>query len=226
VYLAIGFAAGVTGNVLHVDPAGLFWTRYAVAAVPPVAAMLALAALLRQAYRLATDPVPVAAPKSAPSLNGRAHASASPGRTRARSRGRTRSAPVDGDAAEREFMAELASGAVPSIRQIRARLHVGQDRARVLHEHTWRRSSAPELFRPRRPNREERPRGQLHEGGHQHVSTTRTRSRERRTNTPGHGGAPVGPPAQRRPVLPAWLRDRQSRRHACRPRALVPGVTG
>lgn len=52
-YLAIGFAASVTANVLHVDPSALHWTRYAVAAVPPVAAMLALAALLRQVYRLA-----------------------------------------------------------------------------------------------------------------------------------------------------------------------------
>ena len=34
VYLAIGFAASVTANVLHVDPSALAWTRYAVAAVP------------------------------------------------------------------------------------------------------------------------------------------------------------------------------------------------
>ncbi len=57
-YLAIGFAASVTANVLHVDPAALHWIRYAVAAVPPVAAMLALAALLRQVYRLAEDSAP------------------------------------------------------------------------------------------------------------------------------------------------------------------------
>jgi len=143
IYLAIGFAASVTGNVLHVDPAGLFWTRYAVAAVPPVAAMLALAALLRQAYRLATEPVPVTAPErtpaphpaSAPALNGRAHPTAPVSRTRGRSPKRTRSAPVTPRDAEAEFMTELASGALPSIRQIRARLHVGQERARVLREH-------------------------------------------------------------------------------------------
>ncbi len=143
VYLGIGFAASVMANVLHVDPAGLFWTRYAVAAVPPVAAMLALAALLRQAYRLATEPVPVAVPESAPAahpvsgsaVNGRARPSASASRTRARSQKRTRSAPVDNDAAEREFMSELALGALPSIRQIRTRLHVGQDRAKQLREH-------------------------------------------------------------------------------------------
>ena len=37
--------------------------------------------------------------------------------------------------AEREFMAELASGAVPSLRQICARMHVGDDRAHVLRAH-------------------------------------------------------------------------------------------
>lgn len=54
-YLALGFAASVTGNVLHVHPGELSWAKYAVAAVPPVAAMLALAALLRHVYRLALD---------------------------------------------------------------------------------------------------------------------------------------------------------------------------
>src|SRR5215472_5273359 len=39
-YLLLGFAASVTGNVLHVDPAHLVWSRYAVAAIPPAAAML------------------------------------------------------------------------------------------------------------------------------------------------------------------------------------------
>jgi hypothetical protein len=54
-YLALGFAASVTGNVLHVHPGQLPWPPYAVAAVPPMAAMAALAALLRIVYRLATD---------------------------------------------------------------------------------------------------------------------------------------------------------------------------
>jgi hypothetical protein len=40
----------VSANVLHVDTAVLAWIRYAVADTPPVAAMLALAALLRQVY--------------------------------------------------------------------------------------------------------------------------------------------------------------------------------
>jgi hypothetical protein len=32
-------------------------------------------------------------------------------------------------------MSELASGALPSVRAIRLRMHVGQDRARQLREH-------------------------------------------------------------------------------------------
>ena len=55
VYLALGFAASVTGNILHVHPGQLPWPPYAVAAVPPMAAMAALAALLRIVYRLAID---------------------------------------------------------------------------------------------------------------------------------------------------------------------------
>jgi hypothetical protein len=58
VYLVLGFGASVTGNVLHVDPAVLHWAKYAVAATPPAAAMLALAALLRHVYRLAVDAHP------------------------------------------------------------------------------------------------------------------------------------------------------------------------
>jgi hypothetical protein len=54
-YLVIGFGASVAFNVLHVLPGVLTWGKYAVAAVPPVAAMLALAALMRQVYRLAIE---------------------------------------------------------------------------------------------------------------------------------------------------------------------------
>ena len=53
VYLVLGLVASVSGNTLHVDPGHLSWAPYAVAAVPPMSAMLALAALLRQAYRIA-----------------------------------------------------------------------------------------------------------------------------------------------------------------------------
>lgn len=43
--------------------------------------------------------------------------------------------PVAGEDAEQEFMSELAEGTVPSLRQIRARMHVNQDNARRLRAH-------------------------------------------------------------------------------------------
>jgi hypothetical protein len=113
-YLAIGFAASVTANVLHVDPAALGWTRYAVAAVPPVAAMLALAALLRQVYRLAEHTAPLVehtAPEAPAALNGHA------------------------EQAVTLYAADLASGAVPSIRRIRREMHVGQPRAEQVQQY-------------------------------------------------------------------------------------------
>ena len=129
VYLAVGFAASVTGNVLHVDPAALFWTRYAVAAVPPVAAMLALAALLRQAYRLATEPAPApvreATVKAAPKASART----------------THKASGSGaDAATRKATEAIEQGQpVPSARELARVHHIGRDkagqiRARVLAE--------------------------------------------------------------------------------------------
>jgi len=139
-YLALGFAASVTGNVLHVDTGHLAWARYAVAAVPPMAAMLALAALLRHVYRIALDrhtaarSAPGSGPGGAPGSNGQAHSGRTQARTRSALRKRAR-AVVTAEAAEREFMAELASGAVPSVRQIRARMRVGGDRAKALREH-------------------------------------------------------------------------------------------
>lgn len=56
-------------------------------------------------------------------------------RTRGRTRPRTRSAPVTETEAVSEFMDELATGTVPSIREIRTRLHLGQERARAVQAH-------------------------------------------------------------------------------------------
>ncbi len=60
-------------------------------------------------------------------------------RTRARSRtapgNRTRSAPVTETDAELHYAPDLAAGAIPSQRRIRADLRVGQNRARVLRTH-------------------------------------------------------------------------------------------
>ena len=46
--------------------------------------------------------------------------------------------PVSGEAAEREFAAEIASGQVASLYQIRTRLHVGNERAKALRQHIAR----------------------------------------------------------------------------------------
>jgi hypothetical protein len=46
--------------------------------------------------------------------------------------------PVSGEAAEREFAAEIASGQVPTLYQIRTRLHVGNERAKALRQHIAR----------------------------------------------------------------------------------------
>jgi hypothetical protein len=184
-YLAIGFAASVTANVLHVDPSGLFWIRYAVAAVPPVAAMLALAALLRQVYRLAEHAAPdptasLSADRSAnlsddipgtvsqtgsrtaletgtetttqtgpAAINGPVRKALGgpvpdsdggpvrkPASNRSGSRKPNRSATAED--AEREFGAEIAAGEVPSLYLIRSRLHVGNERAKVLRQHIAR----------------------------------------------------------------------------------------
>ena len=47
---------------------------------------------------------------------------------------RSRTTVTAGDA-ETEFMSELAAGTVPSLRQIRSRLHVGPERAKDLLAH-------------------------------------------------------------------------------------------
>jgi hypothetical protein len=104
-YLLIGFSASVTANVMHAEAGMPGWTRYAVAAVPPVAAMLALAALLRQVYRLAAAPVPAEPERVPAALNGHA------------------------EAAETLFAGDLEAGRIPSIRAIRSGLSVGQERA-------------------------------------------------------------------------------------------------
>jgi hypothetical protein len=134
-----GLAVSVAGNVGHVVSHD--WASRDTAAVPPLAAAAALTVGLGVLKRVASRPRAVPEPAlrahtaTGPALNGKANHNGATGRTCTRPPKPTRSAPVDGDAAEREFMAELASGALPSVRQIRERLHVGQNRARQLREH-------------------------------------------------------------------------------------------
>jgi len=140
----LGLAVSVAGNVGHVTGHSL--TNRATAACPPLAAAAALAVglgVLKRVVQVHQQNAPGTRPGRAPgpraesasALNGRAHPARTRRASRPRTRARTRSAPVTADDAEREFMADLASGTVPSLRSIRARLHVGQDRARALQEH-------------------------------------------------------------------------------------------
>jgi hypothetical protein len=80
---------------------------------------------------LAPEPTPRTAPVGAPAP-GRTR---TPGRTPGRTRTRGRTPTVTGESAEVHFAADLAEGHAPSARRIKAELHVGQDRARQIHDH-------------------------------------------------------------------------------------------
>jgi hypothetical protein len=141
-----GLGVSVAGNVGHAT--GDAASR-GTAAVPPLSAAAALAVGLGvlkrvvQAHsertRTRRESAPAAHSHAAPGEHPRAAPAPEPrpaGRAHPRPPGeRTRTAPVNGADAEREFAPELAAGTLPSLRQIRARLHVGQDRARTLRTH-------------------------------------------------------------------------------------------
>jgi hypothetical protein len=131
----VGLAVSVAGNVGHVTGHSL--TNHATAAVPPLAAAAALAVGLGVLKRVVRGHRQ-AAPRAHPGRTRTGTGKRTRTRTRGTPSGRTRSASVTALDAEREFMDELAAGAVPSIREVRARMHVGQDRARALREHLTR----------------------------------------------------------------------------------------
>ena len=133
-YLLAGCGPSVAFNVLHVDPAAITWGRYAVAAVPPIAAMLALAALMRQVFRLAVDAhlAGAQAPVNAPAPAARPRNAS---RSAPVNRSRRARKPVTADDAELHFASELAAGQVPSARRIRRELHLGQPRAQEIRDH-------------------------------------------------------------------------------------------
>lgn len=136
-----GLAASVAGNVGHV--AGHSIPDRITAAVPPLAAASALAVglgVLKRVVAASAAPAssaPGTVPQGAPA----------PGRTRtrraiaARTRDRTRA--VTAETAEVHFAADLADGQVPSARRIKTELHVGQDRARQIHNHLAAVATAP-----------------------------------------------------------------------------------
>jgi hypothetical protein len=92
----------------------------------------------------APEPAPEVTPATGPEPHPVPVPGVHPARTRTRAPGaparRTRTAPgcrtpVTTESAEARFAADLAAGTVPSVRQIKAELHVGQDRARDLRDH-------------------------------------------------------------------------------------------
>jgi hypothetical protein len=117
--LALGVAATVGANVAYGLPHGPLGA--AISAWPAVA-FVGSAEMVMHLVRSARAavPVPVRAAGTAPIDSARAS---------------TRAAPVTAADAESAFLPELTSGALPSIRAIRARLHVGQDRARQFRAH-------------------------------------------------------------------------------------------
>jgi hypothetical protein len=127
--LGIGIAATLAANVAAGLAYGLVGAI--VAAWPAPALVISYELLMFVIRSGASTPVPAPHPETAPVFNGQAHPSAPGGRTR----DRTRSAPATAERAESEFTTELATGALPSLRQIRSRLHVGQDRASQVQAH-------------------------------------------------------------------------------------------
>jgi len=125
VYFGAGCGPSVTFNILHASAQLPEWTRYAVGATPPVAAVLALAALMTQVMSLpkalehmrqgwAQPEAPVSAPDPVTlraSLNGHA------------------------GKAERLYRDDITAGMVPGIRRIMRDMHVGDDRARLVQQH-------------------------------------------------------------------------------------------
>ena len=143
--LAVGL--GVLKRVVGVHPAAEPdpTTERAALAGELAAALAGLASELRTglaapaAPEHVPAPVPGVRPEARPGTPRVRTRSAPGARTRTRTPRvpgvRTRSALVTPEDAEREFMSELAAGTLPSIREVRARLHVGQDRATELRQH-------------------------------------------------------------------------------------------
>lgn len=134
--LAAGIGATLAVNVLAGVPSG--WLAALIASWPALAFVGCyelLMLLVRASARRATGP-PAGATRPEAQLQQVHPAGASePGqRVHPHSRrSRPRNAVTDADA-EMHFAADLAAGQVPSVRRIQRELHVGQPRAKALHE--------------------------------------------------------------------------------------------
>ena len=143
--VAAGFRVGVADRMRQ--PAG---PNRATAAVPPLAAAAlavglgVLKRVVQAHHAAASDPVPAlngqaraALTRSTASANGRARPR---GRAGPRAASRARVTPEHAAAA---FAATLAEGRVPSLRQVKAELRVGTERARALRDHLAQLATSP-----------------------------------------------------------------------------------
>jgi hypothetical protein len=141
--LALGMAGQVIYHLLAAAHASRApWPVVVLVACLPVVTLgfgAALTHLLRTHPAADPEPGPGPHPADAPAGPPQVHPAPVPDaaprvRSVARTRRRTRK-PVTEAVAEVHFAADLAAGLVPSARRIRAELHVGQDRARLLRDH-------------------------------------------------------------------------------------------
>lgn len=139
--LWLGIVVTVAANVGYGVPFGIVGAL--VSAWPALSFVLAVEMLMGLVRR--SRSAPVAQPETAPEVHTAPgsgtvlpavpepvpapEAQAHPERTRTRTRKRAPAVPVTARDPLLEFAAEVASGTAPSVRQIRTRMHVGQDRA-------------------------------------------------------------------------------------------------
>src|SRR5258706_546644 len=137
--LALAVTATMAANVGYGLPFGVAGALLsgwpAIAFVGSVEMVIGMVRRTRRALQNAPGALRQGVSESDAALTGRPPRERSRSAPEKRTRHRTKRAPVTGEDAEREFMTDLASGAVPSLRSIRARMHVGQERARALREH-------------------------------------------------------------------------------------------
>ena len=143
--LTAGVAATLAANAAYGAPHGL--SGELLSGWPAVAFVGSVEMVLSMIRRTRTtapapepEPEPATAPEPAPALGadpvpGIAAAPAPVHLSTGARRTRQADALIIAQDARRAFAAELAAGTLPSQRAIRARLHVGQDRARQLRAH-------------------------------------------------------------------------------------------
>lgn len=137
--LFLAVLATLAANVAYGLPYGLVGA--AISGWPAVAfigcAEMAIGMVRRTHATVPAEDTPVSVPAAAlvaPVSSAPAAAAPGPRPIPNRPRGRSRATVTEQDA-ERVFAAELAAGQVPSVRAVKARMHVGHPRAQALRDH-------------------------------------------------------------------------------------------